>query len=89
MMLKQVVQRRQRREGNSRNNYQIGDLHQIIKVFGHCIIHTLCICLCEIHSLVCMVISQLLILILGVDLYVMEGCQIVLLINDQEPKYLF
>jgi len=28
-------------------------------------------------------------LILGVDLYVMEGCQIIMLTNDQEPKYLF
>ena len=34
-----------------------------------------------------MVIPQLLILILGVDLYVMEGCQIILLTNDKEPKY--
>jgi hypothetical protein len=34
-----------------------------------------------------MVIPQLLNLILGVDLYVMEGCQIILLNNDQELKY--
>ena len=34
-----------------------------------------------------MVIPQLLILILGVDLYVMEGGQIILLNNDREPKY--
>jgi hypothetical protein len=34
-----------------------------------------------------MVIPQLLILIPGVDLYVMEGCQIIMLTNDQEPKY--
>ena len=25
----------------------------------------------------------------GMDLYVMEGCQIIFLINDQEPNYLF
>jgi hypothetical protein len=36
-----------------------------------------------------MVIPQLLILILGVDLYILEGCQIILLIDDQEPQYLF
>jgi hypothetical protein len=36
-----------------------------------------------------MVIPQLLILILGMDLYVSEGSQIILLINDQELKYLF
>jgi hypothetical protein len=36
-----------------------------------------------------MVIPQLLILILDMDLYVLEGYQIILLINDQEPKYLF
>jgi hypothetical protein len=34
-----------------------------------------------------MVIPQLLILILGMGLYIMEGYQIVLLINDQELKY--
>jgi hypothetical protein len=28
-------------------------------------------------------------LILGVDLYILEGCQIILLIDDQEPQYLF
>jgi hypothetical protein len=87
MMLKQVVQRRLRREGDSRNNYQIRGLHQIIKVIGHGIIHTLCLCLCGIHPLVCMVIPQVLILILDVDLYVMKGCQIILLTIDQEPKY--
>ena len=85
-MFKQVVQQKQRR-GDSRNNYQVGGLHQIIKIIGHDIIHTLCLCLCGIHPLVCMVIPQLLILILGVDLYVMEGCQIILLTNDREPKY--
>ena len=88
-MLKQVVQRSQNSEGDSRNNCQVGGLHQIIKIIGHDIIHILCLCLCGIHPLVCMVIPQLLILILGVDLYVMEGCQIILLIDDQEPKYLF
>jgi hypothetical protein len=36
-----------------------------------------------------MVIPQLIILILGMDLYVMEGYQIVLLTNDQELNYLF
>ena len=61
----------------------------MIKIIGHDIIHTLCLCLCRIHPLVCMVIPQLLILIPGMDLYVMEGCQIILLIDDQEPKYLF
>ena len=88
MMLKQVVQQKQR-SGDSRNNYQVGGLHQIIKIIGHGIIHTLCLCLCGIHSLVCIVIPQLLILILGMDLYVMEGYQIILLTNDQELKYLF
>jgi hypothetical protein len=34
-----------------------------------------------------MVIPQLLILILVMDLYIMEGCQIILLIDDQKPKY--
>jgi hypothetical protein len=72
MMLKQVVQQRQMREGDSRNNCQVGGLHQIIKIIGHGIIHILCLCLCGIHLLVCMVIPQLLILILGMDLYVME-----------------
>jgi hypothetical protein len=28
-------------------------------------------------------------LVIGMDLYVMEGCKIILLINDQKPKYLF
>jgi hypothetical protein len=88
-MLKQVVQQRQRREEDSRNNCQVRDLHQIIKISGHGIIHTRCLCLCGINPLVCMVIPQFLILILGMDLYVMEGCQIILLINDPEPKYLF
>ena len=74
-------------EGDSRNNCQVGGLHQIIKIIGHGIIHTLCLFLCGIHPLVCMVIPRLLILILGVDLYVMEGCQIILLTNDREPKY--
>jgi hypothetical protein len=46
-------------------------------------------CLYGIHPLVCMVIPQLFILILGIDLYVSEGYQIILFINDQEPKYLF
>jgi hypothetical protein len=41
MMLKQVVQQRQRREEDSRNNCQVGGLHQIIKIIGHGIIHTL------------------------------------------------
>jgi hypothetical protein len=36
-----------------------------------------------------MVIPQLLILILGMDLYVMEGYQIILLTDDQDVKYLF
>jgi hypothetical protein len=36
-----------------------------------------------------MVIPQLIILILGMDLYVMEGYQIILLTDDQELKYLF
>jgi hypothetical protein len=36
-----------------------------------------------------MVISQLIILIIGMDLYVMEGYQIILLTDDQELKYLF
>jgi hypothetical protein len=89
MMLKQVVQQKQRREEDSRNNCQVRDLHQIIKINGHGIIHILCVCLCGIHPLICMVIPQLLILILGIDLYVMEGCEIILLIKDQEPKYLF
>jgi hypothetical protein len=89
MMLKQVVQRRQKSEGDSRSNCQVGGLHQIIKVIGHGIIHTLCLCLCGIHPLVCMVIPQLIILILGMDLFVMEGYQIILLTNDQELKYLF
>ena len=60
-----------------------------IKIIGHGIIHTLCLYLCGIHPLVCMVIPQLLILILGVDLYILEGHQIILLIDDQEPQYLF
>ena len=89
VMVKQVVQRRQRREGDSRSNCQIGVLHQIIKVIGHGIIHILCLCLCGIHLLVCMVIPQLLILILGMNLYVMDSCQIILLIDDQELEYLF
>jgi hypothetical protein len=84
-----MVQQRQRREEDSRNNCQVGGLHQIIKIIGHGIIHTLCLSLCGIHSLVCMVIPQLLIFILGMDLYVLEGYKIILLINDQEPKYLF
>jgi hypothetical protein len=42
-MLKQVVQQRQRREEDSRNNCQVGGLHQIIKIIGHGIIHTLCL----------------------------------------------
>ena len=88
-MFKQVVQQRQRREGDSRNNCQVGGLHQIIKIIGHGLIHILCLYLCGIHPLVCMVIPLLLILILGVDLYVMDGCQIILLIDDQELKYLF
>jgi hypothetical protein len=45
-----------KREEDSRNNCQVGGLHQIIKISGHGIIHTLCLCLCEIHPLVCMVI---------------------------------
>jgi hypothetical protein len=89
MMLKQVVQQRQRREEDLRNNYQVGGLHQIIKINGHDIIHTLYLCLCGIHPLVCMFIPQLLILILGMDLYVIDGYQIILLTDDQEPKYLF
>jgi hypothetical protein len=89
MMLKHVVQRRQRREGDSRNNCQVGGLHQIIKIISHSIIHILCLCLCEIHPLVCMVIPQLLILIFGMNIYIMEGYQITLLIDDQELKYLF
>lgn len=89
MMLRQVVQRRQRKEGDSRNNCQLGGLHQIIKIIGHGIIHILCLCLCGTHPQVCMVIPQLLILILGMGLYIMEGCQIILPINNflfQEPK---
>jgi hypothetical protein len=89
MMLKQVLQQRQRREEGSRNNCQVEGLHQIIKIIGHGIIYTLSLCLYGIHPLVCMVIPQLLILILGMDLYVLEDCQIILLINDQGPKYLF
>ena len=88
-MLKQEVQRSQNSEGDSRNNCQVGDLHRIIKVIGHGIMHTLCLCLCGIHPLVCMVTPELFILILGVDLYIMKGCQIILLIDDREPKYLF
>jgi hypothetical protein len=76
MMLKHVVQQR-----------QVGGLQQIIKIIGHGIICILYLCICGIHPLVCMVIPQLLNLILGVDLYVMEGCQIILLNNDQELKY--
>jgi hypothetical protein len=52
----QVVRQRQRREEDSRNNCQVGGLHQIIKIIGHGIIHALCLSLCGIHSLVCMVI---------------------------------
>jgi hypothetical protein len=81
-MLKQVVQRRQRRERDSRNDCQVGGLHQIIKIIGHGIIHILCLCRCGIHPQVCMVITHLLILILGMGLYIMEGCQIILLINE-------
>jgi hypothetical protein len=84
MMFNQVVQQRQRREEHSRNNCQVRGLQQIIKISGHGIIHTLCLCLCGIHPLVCMVIPQLLILILGMDLYVSEDCQIILLIDDLE-----
>jgi hypothetical protein len=36
-----------------------------------------------------MVIPQLIILILDMDLYVMEGYQIILLTDDKELKYLF
>jgi hypothetical protein len=36
-----------------------------------------------------MVIPQLLISILGMNIYVIEGYQIILLTNDQELKYLF
>jgi hypothetical protein len=50
------VQQRQRREGDSRNNCQVGGLHQIIKIIGHGVIHILCLCLYGIHPLVCMVI---------------------------------
>jgi hypothetical protein len=82
MILKQVVQQRQSREGDSRNNCQVGGLHQIIKIIAHSIIRILYLCLYGIHPLVCMII-----LILGVDLYVMEGCQIISLTNDLEPKY--
>ena len=53
MMFKQVVQQKQRREGDSRNNCQVRGLHQIIKIIGHGIIHILCLCLCGIHPLVC------------------------------------
>jgi hypothetical protein len=56
MMFKQVVQQRQRREGDLRNNCQVRGLDQIIKIIGHGIIHILCLCLCGIHLLVCMVI---------------------------------
>ena len=89
MILKQVVQQRQRREKDSRNNCQVGDLHQIIKISGHGIIRILYLCLCGIHPLVCIVIPHLLILVLVMNLYVMEGCKIIFLINDQKPKYLF
>jgi hypothetical protein len=82
VVLKQVVQQRQRRQGDSRNNCQVGGLHQTIKINGHGIIHTLCLCLCGFHPLVCMVIPQLFILILGMDLYVMEGYRIILLTDD-------
>jgi hypothetical protein len=88
-MLKQEVQQRQRRERDSRNNCQVGGLHQIDKIIGSGVIHTLYLCLRGIHLLVCTVIPQLLILILGIDLYVMEGYQIILLIGDQEVKHLF
>ena len=88
-MLKQVVKQMQRKEEDSRNNCQVGGLHQIIKISCRGIIHILCLSLCGIHPLVCMVMPQLLILVLAIDLYVMEGYQIILLINDQEPKYLF
>jgi len=81
-MLKQVVQRSQKSEGDSRNNCQVGGLHQIIKIIGHGIIRILYLCLFGIYLLVCMVIPQLLILILGMDLYVMQGCQIILLTDD-------
>jgi hypothetical protein len=89
-MPKQVLQQRQRREGDSRNYCQVRGLHRIIKIIGHGIIHTLCLCLClcGIHPLVCMVIPQLLILILGLELYVIEGYQIIFLTDDQELKYL-
>jgi hypothetical protein len=87
MIHKQVVQQRQSREGDSRNNYQVGGLHQIIKIIAHSIIRILYLCLYGINPLVCMIIPQPLILILAVDLYVMEGCQIILLTNDLEPKY--
>jgi hypothetical protein len=90
MMLKQVVQQRQTKEEDSRNDCQVGGLHQIIKIIGHCFIHIFCLCLCGIiHLQVCMVIPHLLILILGMGLYIMQGCQIISLINDflfQEPK---
>jgi hypothetical protein len=41
MMHKQALQQRQRREEGSKNNCQVGGLHQIIKIIGHGIIHTL------------------------------------------------
>lgn len=53
----------------------------IINIIGPCIIHILHVCLCHgIHPLVCLVIPQLLILILGMDVHMIEGCQIILLI---------
>jgi homoaconitase/3-isopropylmalate dehydratase large subunit len=57
-----------------KKNCQVRGLHQIIKIIGHGIIHTLCLCLYGIHPLVCIVISQLLILIIGMDRYASEGC---------------
>ena len=53
----------------------------IIKIIGPCIIHILHVRLCHgIHPLVCLVIPQLLILIPGTGVHMIECCQIILLI---------
>jgi hypothetical protein len=81
MTFKQVVQRRQMKEEDSRNNCQDRGLHQIIKIIGLGIIYILCLCLRGILPLVCLAIPQLLILILDVGLHIIEGCQVALLID--------
>jgi hypothetical protein len=81
MTFRQVVQRRQMKEEDSRNNCQGRGSHQIIKIIGRDIIYIICLCLCGIHPLICLAILQLLILILDVGLHIIEGCQVVLLID--------